>query len=602
MKIQVRLSGKFERLLLNATQATSVSLNYLIQEVQAISTKYQRRTPELLRHSFGLDFIPESVLINLCKQSRGAMRASDIYQVPALKLLKHIDSQLNDRDIQEYAYSFVCEEGSISLTAEDTQIPIFSGAVCEQMGNYLLTLQESDYPGLNSDFIQLLWNASENYWHNLPDLEKINYALKSHDLNNFFLNFDCHLSNNNVQQVKIWISIEELPLRLRSAITFLGFSSKIQEDYISNLTTDVQLLVDHYVSTYQHQPIGLPDEIQPNPSHGSQISFVIDSGKNRRTIHQIIDQASEFLLVSSYIIEDENLTELICHKSAKLPVYILTDLNNELLDRIDEQISDSMVIPEQYQITDERKKSCLRMVLSENIPIRSGAFHLKTYISEKAAYLGSCNLTRRSLDFNTEAGIVVSNNSQHEHLISYFQNFWYNHSKNEVIPDANSDGFRLRSVIYPHQRKYRKNHDNFLTSAQYQQDLIENLRNFPQNEQIRIYTRSFQPSREIAGYLGALNTRVFIDSSASMRYENFYRKSFNVQNIRKIDNLHAKITILGDKIAYIGGINFNFNIDFIFHNNPNLNHSNLHDLMYKTTNKMEINQIIDRLENLNLKI
>lgn len=96
MKIQVRLSGKFERLLLNATQTTSVSLNYLIQEVQAISTKYQRRTPELLRHSFGLDFIPESVLINLCKQSRGAMRASDIYQVPALKLLKHIDSQLND--------------------------------------------------------------------------------------------------------------------------------------------------------------------------------------------------------------------------------------------------------------------------------------------------------------------------------------------------------------------------------------------------------------------------------------------------------------------------------------------------------------------------
>ncbi|BAZ89819.1 hypothetical protein NIES932_13020 [Raphidiopsis curvata NIES-932] len=601
MKIQLRLSGKFERLPLNATQTTPISLNYLIQEVQAISTKYRRRTPELLRQSFGLDFIPESVLINLCKQSRGAMRTSDIYQVPPLKLLKPIDSQLNDRDIQEYAYNFVWEEGRISLTPEDTQIPVFSGAVCEQVGNYILTIKEPNYEGLNSEFIQLLWNASQDYWQNLPDVEKINYALKSHDLNNFFLNFDYRLSDNNVQQVKIWFAIEELPFTLRLAITSLGFNHNT-EDYLSNLPPDVQLLVKEYVSTVQdsYQPIGLPDELHTNSSHASQISFVIDSGKTRRTIHQIIDQASEFLLISSYIIEDENLTELICRKSSNLPVYILTDLNNELLDRIDEQISDSMVIPESYQITDERKKSCLRMLLNQNIPIRSGAFHLKTYISEKAGYLGSCNLTRRSLDFNTEAGLLASNNSQHEHLITCFQHFWHNRSKDEVIPDDNSDGFRLRSVIYPRQRRYRENHDKFLTSAKYQQDLIENLRNFPKNEQIRIYSRSFQPSREIAVYLGSLNTRVFIDSSVSRRYENFYRNSYNVQNIRKLDNLHAKITILGNQVAYIGGINFNFNLDFVFNKSSNLVESNLHDLMYKTTDKTEINQIIHRLGTLNL--
>jgi hypothetical protein len=56
-------------------------------------------------------------------------------------------------------------------------------------------------------------------------------------------------------------------------------------------------------------------------------------------------------------------------------------------------------------------------------------------------------------------------------------------------------------------------------------------------------------------------------------------------NIYRINTLHAKITILGNKVAYIGGINFNFN--------PNFSHS--HDLMYKTTDAQEINQIIRQL-------
>ena len=57
-------------------------------------------------------------------------------------------------------------------------------------------------------------------------------------------------------------------------------------------------------------------------------------------------------------------------------------------------------------------------------------------------------------------------------------------------------------------------------------------------------------------------------------------------NIHIINNLHAKITILGNQVAYIGGINFNFN------------NSHSHDLMYKTTDTKEINQIISQLPSL----
>ena len=85
MKIQIELSGKFTRSLLNATEVIPRTLNYLIHEVQATGTRYHCRTPQLLRQSFGLDFIPEPVLINLCKNSRGVTKESDIYQVPPLK-------------------------------------------------------------------------------------------------------------------------------------------------------------------------------------------------------------------------------------------------------------------------------------------------------------------------------------------------------------------------------------------------------------------------------------------------------------------------------------------------------------------------------------
>lgn len=240
---------------------------------------------------------------------------------------------------------------------------------------------------------------------------------------------------------------------------------------------------------------------------------------------------------------------------------------------MDEQVSDNTLISEQYQRTDERRKACLKMLLNANIPIRSGAFHLKSYISEQYAYLGSCNLTRGSLDFNTEAGIVFSNNSQHQALINLFREFWQKCSRDEVIPDSDSEGFRLASLLPVSQDRY-PNYPNFLTSSQYQKDLTEQLRVF--RGRVIIYSRSFQPSSEIETYLLLLETSIFIAPRVSVRNSNF--------NVTRIDNLHAKITILENKVAYIGGINFNFSA------------ANLHDLMYKTTDTREINNIVSLLQ------
>ncbi|WP_071190652.1 phospholipase D-like domain-containing protein [Trichormus sp. NMC-1] len=563
MKIEIQISGKFQRFLLSGTEEIAISVNDLMQEVQAVATQHRRRTPQLLRQSFGLDFIPESVLINLCKQARNIANDNELYQIHSLKLLHPIESQLNNQTINKYAYQFISEKGNIQLTADDPQIPSFPGAISQQPGNYIITIKQPIYPDLDQEFIQTIWNNISDYWQNLPAINKIEFILQSSNSQQICINH---------QKITAFISIQELPLELRTAITFL----RLQETNTSNLSISVQSLVEEYQSRYRYEQIKLPEQLQPNSNSTPQSGLFIRNRQNRNIFHKIINDARQFLLISSYIIEDEELTTLICEKSLQLPqgVWILTDLRNEVLDRIDEQISDNISIPEQYKISDERKKTCLRMLLNADIPIRSGAFHLKTYISEQYSYLGSCNLTRGSLDINKEAGIVFRNNSQHQNLINLFQQFWQKRSSDEVIPDINNDGFRLRSLLHNHQNQYIY-YPDFLTSSQYERDLIKELTNF--KGEVKIYSRSFQPSAEIATCLRRLDTQIFIDSSMSVKNQNL--------NIYKINNLHAKITILGNQVAYIGGINFNFNSNF----------SRTHDLMYKTTDAKEINQIIRQL-------
>jgi phosphatidylserine/phosphatidylglycerophosphate/cardiolipin synthase-like enzyme len=381
----------------------------------------------------------------------------------------------------------------------------------------------------------------------------------------------------NYQQIQIWISIQELSLDLRAAITYL----RVDHDDTSILSEPTRLLIQEYQSKYRFQPINLPAKLVPDVGLTPKIHLGICRRKNRDILQNIINSANRFLLISSYVIEDEKLTELICEKSRQLSqgVWILTDLRDEILDRIDQQVSNSTYITllEQYKKSDQRKKTCFRMLLNANIPIRSGNFHLKTYISEQYAYLGSCNLTQGSLDFNLEAGIIFSNNLQHQALINLFCEFWQKNSTDEVVADNNLDGFRLRSLLRVNQESF-KNSDGtiLLTPAQYERDLSKNLRNF--KGQVKIYSRSFLPSPEIAASLSFLDTSIFIASGIVVNHEDF--------NIHRIDNLHAKITILGDEIAYIGGVNFNFG------------DLHLHDLMYKTTNTREINQIASLISSL----
>lgn len=319
MKLQFQLSGIFHRSLLTGTEITPISLGDLIQEIQAVATQNRRRTPQLLRQSFGLNFLPESVLINLCKQAQGVVRESELYQVPGLKLLHPIKSKLTNQVANSYAYKFTSQEANFNLTADNPQIPAFSDTVSQLPGIYMVTIEK--YPGLDNFFAQRIWDTSRDYWQTLPDIEKIKYALQSRDLNNFYISY---------KKIKIWISIQELSLDLRAAITFLRLNG---DDDTSILSESVKFLVEKYQSKYRFQSISPTSELQPNSTLSPKSGLLIRRKQNRSIVHKIINDACQFLLISSYIIEDEELAELICKKSLELPqgVWILTDLRNEIL-------------------------------------------------------------------------------------------------------------------------------------------------------------------------------------------------------------------------------------------------------------------------------
>ncbi len=558
MKVQCQLQGKFNRIQLSGTDSNTISVFDLIREVQAVATQNHRRTPQLLRQSFGLNFLPEPVLINLLQQSQGVVKESELYQVSSLQLLHPIQSNLQLEVANTYRYEFTCSEVTFTLTPDDSQLPFWTGNDAEKLGIYTLTLEQPNYPALSDDFAKNIWQQAINYWQSLPESRKIHIALQSFNSSILYL---------ITPQLKILVEMQDLSLDLRTAITFL----RLGESDISILSEPVKLLVQQYRSKYSLPVIDLPQELKHDEVPAAQALLI--SRKHRSILEKIISTARKFLLISSYIIEDESLTELICKKSQELPqgIWIITDLRNEVLDKIDVQIADTRT---EYQRSDKRKKACLQMLLDANIPIRSGAFHLKTYISEQCAYLGSCNLTGGSLDFNIEAGIVSRNNSNHTQLINLFQQFWQQRSRDEVIPTLNSDGFHLRSIHHSSQQKYQT-YPSLLTPSHYKKDLIEELRNF--NAQVQIYSRSFQPSPEIEQYLHRLDTRIFVDSQMRVNCSTF--------NIKKINNLHAKITLLGNEVAYLGGINFNFGNSAL----------SLNDLMYKTTNFKEITQIRQQL-------
>ncbi|NJN76646.1 MAG: hypothetical protein HC796_11310, partial [Synechococcaceae cyanobacterium RL_1_2] len=304
-----------------------------------------------------------------------------------------------------------------------------------------------------------------------------------------------------------------------------------------------------------------------------KVEIVIGKGNHRQILQNLIAKAQKFLLICSYRLEDREIMEMIVQKSQKIPVWILTDFSQEVQNRVDRQMEGQIEINPDFAGSDLKKKDCLRMLSKARISFRSGNFHLKTYISEQSAYLGSCNLTGGSLGRNGEAGTIWQNTSEHQFLIDYFRYLWQHQTSAQAIPSPT--GFRNESL--ERTRGLPPQSDRFLNHHAFKHDLSSSLKQFIDQE-LRIYTRNFEP---LPLQLNLLN---------NARHRIFYG-NYNATNLRaqKIPNLHSKIIIIGAQVAYIGSQDLDFRYQ------P---HQSLIELTYKTTNPQEIESIKQKSQSL----
>ncbi len=552
MKLQIQLTGTFNRIPIDfeAKKVEAVTPEQWMRAHFAIATQVRQRSPLILRQKFGMNFLSESSIERLLQQAHDSIPLWRLYQntIEAKPTL--------------YCYQFVSQQAQIQLQPDDPQLP---GWETDSItGTYEIVVEGNTYSGVSQAWLNTIWLQVKQEWEKYSNCDRLKMALQSqnHDEFNFYL--------LDIPEVNVTVDVKQLPLAIREAIAFLRQSSKDRES-LSDAAVEL-------VSQYQTEgtskidpPLSETIELKTSTTHHQ---FVIGKRISRQAIEELISQAEQFLFISSYIIEDRNITELICQKATTLPqgVWLLTDLRDEVIDAIDTQVEDIPRSREAYQHSDDKKAQCLKLLLDSGVRIRGGAFHLKTYITEKAAYLGSCNLTGGSLDFNLESGLICQGTTTHQDLWQYFTRCWSHKTKYDVL--SLQSGFNQRTLDRSSPND-RFNSQALLTPKQYREDLYRELNKY--SGKVEIYSRGFSPDAEILNLLANRSTRIYADG--------FIRNQNSRITTHFRSGIHAKVTLIGDRLAYLGGINFQFAPRGF----------KLIDLMYKTSDRQEITQIRQQL-------
>lgn len=546
MRLTLTLTGSFGRSPFQSQP--SQSLSQWLGSLHQVATQVRQPSPQQLQRSFGLSFLPASIL------------HSFFPELPSQWALTRPTTSIAPPQITPYHYWFESPETQFELAANDPQLPIYWPSNQQKIeGSYIYTWNGGD--SQNWNWIRPYVDSARQFWQGLSDLERLELALQSPDPDEIL--FVVPSPADPIAQAYI-----PIPQNLREAVHILRDPNSPQVGIPAN--------VENYVRLYQEQTRDIQadhsiDTLTIDHQQSATFNMIMDRKKSRKIIEDIIRKANHFLFICSYVIENESIVDLICQKAATLPgkVWILTELPEEAIDRMDAQHEPES--EDAYQRSTKRKQDCLKMLLQAGALIRSGPFHLKTYISEKSAYLGSCNLTGGSLDFNLESGIISQNQSLHQNLCEAFKECWNDISQCKFLPRSNIDSM-LQVDLRDRQSSFLSfNYPSLLTPQQYHDDLKHTLSRH--RGKVIIYSRYFFPGQDLALLLQNRDTDLYLYD-----YPHEIPKGMTI----KIVHLqHAKITLIGDYVAYIGSTNFVFMPSG----------STLLDLMYKTTNPDEINAI-----------
>jgi phosphatidylserine/phosphatidylglycerophosphate/cardiolipin synthase-like enzyme len=556
MQIFWEVKGYYERLTDGEKTVSKTSLANLFTDLRAIATDQKRYHLPAVHQSFGLNFLPVNAVIHLMQKTSGRS------PLLADQTLRPFIQNPSDLKSQQFQYRFVSTQLSKNfaknLESDDPQVPNDFGDRCA--GTYQILLKNT--PNSIIQKVQAEAVTNLNQFIKTEPLAVINLAFRSRNPELFAI----PLPNN----CTAWIQTIELHRALQRTIHILR--NKSTNDFPNDdLTETVEKLIQAYRAKYP-EPVIISDRI-PNLMIANitpTTDIKIGRGIHRQTLEELITNAQKFLLICSYRLEDQAIVQMIAEKSKQIPIWILTDFSNNVQDRVDSNMDGQRESNPDYANSDLKKRKCFGMLSKARLGFRSGNFHLKTYISEQSAYLGSCNLTGGSLERNGEAGMLWKNTSEHQFLVEYFRYLWTHQTTSQSIPSP--IGFRdesLEKVSGSPPQNHR-----FLDHHAFKQDLSLSLQRFA-GQEIRIYTRTFEPLSPQSNLLTNPRNRIY-----------FGNRNYTRLRANQIPNLHAKIIVIGSQVAYIGSQ------DFAFRPNPLL------ELTYKTTNPQEIRLITQQIKNL----
>lgn len=218
--------------------------------------------------------------------------------------------------------------------------------------------------------------------------------------------------------------------------------------------------------------------------------------------------------------------------------------------------------------------------MQANVNIRSSNIHLKAYLSEKIGCLSSVNLTPGSLDINLESSLFLIGGSDHQNLVDWFKFIWQRQSRATIFSNQNLDEFISRCLPSSNMEEFPRA-TSFLMPRQYYHDLVSSLKDF--HGRVWIASRDFYPDAILKSLLESHRLQVTIVCAPNRASWSALNAGFQFEFL---DNIHAKIVVLENKVAYVGGINFSFYLSSFA----------LIDLMYKTKDLKKIQSLQNRVE------
>jgi|GEM_PF-2612552 len=586
MEYILQVNMKFKRIL---EHSELVGFKELLVHLTKESIKNIDNSLKLLYANYGLNFLSEKYIREILEDAEIVFEDSKwnfesffqtIVNVPEVAKLeknyKNKSLQIINNNISwiDKELNFPYEESNLFNSNNFIQL-YFDKVKCLNSNNSTLSKYYKNINRIIKKRVDIFTSEPNKIFQVIND-----FSIEKKLINNEkYLKVD----GDTIKDTILWIKINDFPKDIKYIVRDYFSKIRKQDAFKVYLESNYKEVIEQYLSIQNNNL--LLNRISDYKITNSKIN----EGRINRSdnlilksniisyVKSVISNASRFIIIASYIIEDNAICDyIIKQKQLKgIDVYVITSFRDDLREQ--KRSVENNERTYRFSEFDNLKDENYIKLLKAGCNIKHVNSHLKVIVTDNSAMIGSVNLTKGSLYRNLESTIVINNNRDLNMLFSMFKEIWGEYATHILALSSSQKDFNLIETVSSINHKILNYSKGGLFGVKaYYFDLKYEINSY-YYDKITIYTGSFTLNHEISKLLqDKCNTvRVYCNKSSyqSTNEDNIflYHKKY----------LHAKLVILDSKILYIGGV------DFI--NKPNNN--SMIDLMYKITDKYFIQQL-----------